>query len=384
MTDTPIDLQTEFPLDAGLCYLNHAAVAPWPQRAADAVTRFARENATHGASQYPRWLKQDHQLRRNLARLINAPSPDDIALVKNTSEALSIVAWGLDWHSGDEVVITDQEFPSNRIVWESLARIGVKTVVAPLLAGETPEAAVENCITERTRLVSVSSVQYGTGLRLDIASLGHHCRQRDVLFCVDAIQSIGAAPTDVQALPVDFTMADGHKWMLGPEGLAMLYVRPDLRERLKLYEYGWHMVQHRGDFDRKDWTPAMDARRFECGSPNLLATHALNASVGLLLEVGMAKVEGELSRRIAHLEARLSELPDLVPVTAADPERRLGIYTFRFEGRDNAAIQKTLMEKGVICAYRGGGIRFSPHFYTPFEQLDRAVMILRKVLQGNP
>ena len=376
MTQSPVDLVAEFPLSPELCYLNHAAVAPWTRRASDAVKSFADENAIRGAADYPRWMRLEQTLRGNLARLINAPAADDVALVKNTSEALSMVAWGLNWEAGDEVVITDQEFPSNRIVWESLSSLGVRTVVAPLTGEGSPEAAIEACIGDRTRLVSVSSVQYGTGLRLDLERLGHHCRSHGVLFCVDAIQSIGAAPMDVQALPIDFTMADGHKWMLGPEGLGLFYVRPDLRPRLRLYEYGWHMVREPGNFDRRDWEPAPDARRFECGSPNMLCAHALNASVELLLEVGLDKVEAELQQRIDHLATCLAELPGFVPLTPRDRGRRLGILTFRLEGEDSEALQKKLMGKGVICAYRGGGIRFSPHFYTPFERLDRAVEVV--------
>lgn len=383
MTQSPLDLAAEFPLSSELCYLNHAAVAPWTRRAADAVRRFADENVTRGAAGYPAWMRLEESLRRNLARLINAPAADDVALVKNTSEALSMVAWGLDWNAGDEVVITDQEFPSNRIVWESLSGQGVRTVVAPLSGAASPEAAVESCINKRTRLVSVSSVQYGTGLRLDLERLGRHCRDRGVLFCVDAIQSIGAAPMDVQALPIDFTMADGHKWMLGPEGLGLFYVRPDLRPRLRLYEYGWHMVRERGDFDRTDWEPASDARRFECGSPNMLCAHALNASVELLLEVGLDRVEAELAQRIDHLATRLAELPGFVPVTPPARDRRLGILTFRLDPLDSAALQKKLMGKGVICAYRGGGIRFSPHFYTPFERLDRAVEVVSEEVKAK-
>lgn len=380
MSASAPDLAAEFPLSDQICYLNHAAVGPWPRRAADAVKAFAEENATLGATHYPHWLQQDTQLRTNLARLINAPSGDDVALVKNTSEALSMVAWGLEWQAGDEVVISDQEFPSNRIVWESLSRLGVKTVIARLSQGDSPEAAVEACIGPRTRLVSISSVQYGTGLRIDLSRLGHFCRQRDILFCVDAIQSIGASPMDVQALPIDFTMADGHKWMLGPEGMGLFYVRPALRNQLQLHEYGWHMVRQRGDFNHTDWEPAEDARRFECGSPNMMAAHALNASVGLLLEVGMETVESELCQRIDYLMTELGKLPGFVQVTPTQPERRLGILTFRFEHQDSEQLQKRLMGRGVICAYRGGGIRFSPHFYTPFERLDEAVARVRREL----
>jgi cysteine desulfurase / selenocysteine lyase len=280
----------EFPLDPGLCYLNHAAVAPWPTRTTRAVQAFAEENNHTGSRHYERWLATERDLREGLRQLINATSTDEIALLKNTSEALSVVAHGLDWSADDEVVISHLEFPSNRIVWESLARYGVKLRIADLYSRDNPEQALLDCLTDRTRLLSVSSVQYGNGLRLDLPVLGKACRERNILFCVDAIQSIGTGPFDVQAIQADFVMADGHKWMLGPEGLALFYCRRERLESLRLNQFGWHMVAAVGDFDRKEWAPSPTATRFECGSPNLLCAHALHASIGLLLEVGMEQV----------------------------------------------------------------------------------------------
>ena len=378
---TAARLQDEFPMDPGLAYLNHAAVAPWPRRATDAVMRFAVENSRIGAARYDQWLSVEDQLRRNLARLINAPAATDIALCKNTSEALSMVAAGLDWRDGDEIVITSQEFPSNRIVWEALEHRGVRLRVANIDHQEvTPEGAIEDSLSDRTRLVSVSSVQYGTGLKLDIEHIGALCRSHGVLFCVDAIQSVGAEPLDVQAAGADFAMADGHKWMLGPEGLAFFYAAPQVRDQLRLQEFGWHMVADRGNYERTDWEPAPDAKRFECGSPNLLAAHALEASTHLLLEVGLGQVRERIDQRMAHLESGLNQIPGVVPLTPDHPERRLGIYTVTVSGVDNRRLCRELREHNIICANRGGGLRFSPHFYTPYAGLEQALDTLEKLV----
>ncbi|XOZ34171.1 aminotransferase class V-fold PLP-dependent enzyme [Halomonadaceae bacterium KBTZ08] len=376
-------LQKEFPLDAGLAYLNHAAVAPWPQRASDAVARFATENSRLGAARYPQWLSVEERLRHNLARLINAPSAQDIALCKNTSEALSMVAAGLDWQEGDEVIITSQEFPSNRIVWESLVDQGVRVRVADIDRQDvTPEGAIEDLISDRTRLLSVSSVQYGTGLRLDAHHLGALCESHGILFCLDAIQSAGAEPLDVQATGAHFAMADGHKWLLGPEGLAFFYVAPQWRDRLTLYEFGWHMIADRGNFERKDWEPAPDARRFECGSPNMLAAHALEASTGLLLEVGLEQVRERIDQRINHLVSGLDQVAGLTPVTPRESQRRLGILTVQVPGHKSQHLCQKLAEQQVICASRGGDVRFSPHFYTPYAALEQALDALESLLRG--
>lgn len=370
----------EFPQDGDICYLNHAAVAPWPRRSADAVIAFARENIHQGARDYPRWIQLEHRLRAQLQALLNAPTKGDIALVKNTSEALSFVAMGLSWTAGDEVLLSDQEFPSNRIPWQALEPRGVRVRQVSLDAPD-PEAALIAAMGPATRLLSISSVQYASGLRMDLQRLGQACRERGILFCVDAIQSLGALPIDVRAIDCDFLMADGHKWLLGPEGLGVFFCRREVRDRLALHQFGWHMVEAMGDYDREDWTPASSARRFEPGSPNTLAQHALSASLELLLEVGAERIQQALQQRTAYLIQSISVLPGARLLSPVVPERRAGIVTFRFEGVDNAWLHDQLMQAGVICAARGGGVRWSPHFYTPQAVLDKALAVLRNTLQ---
>lgn len=374
-------LNDEFPQIEGLRYLNHAAVAPWPRRATDAVKRFAQENMSVGARDYPQWLKVETSLRGRLARLLNAPSTADIALVKNTSEALSFVAFGLDWKTGDQIVISDEEFPSNRVVWEALQPQGVE-VKRVSLKGTDPEAALLAACGPKVRLMAISAVQYASGLRLDLPRLGEGCEQRGVLLCIDAIQQLGALPFDVQQNRCAFAMADGHKWLLGPEGLGVFYCRSDLRARLKLHEYGWHMLEHAGDYDREDWEPARSARRFECGSPNMLATMALEASLSLLEEVGMEKVGQGLSERIDHLQRELSAMQEVKLLSPVEPLRRAGILTFKIDGWDNQALFERLKSEQIVCAQRGGGIRLSPHFYTRTEIIEQTLSIIRNMKAG--
>ena len=365
----------EFPQEPGLRYLNHAAVAPWPRRASAAVCAFAEQNLRVGARDYPQWLQLEQRLRQRLTRLLNAPSGADVALVKNTSEALSFVAFGLDWRAGDQVVISDQEFPSNRVVWEALRPRGVE-VIAVDIAGADPEAALLAACTPRTRLLAISAVQYASGLRLDLPRLGAGCRARGVLLCVDAIQQLGAQPFDVQASDCAFAMADGHKWLLGPEGLGVFYCRRDLRERLELHEYGWHMLEDVGNFDRLDWQPAHSARRFECGSPNMLGAVALEASLALLEEVGLEEVGQRIEERIARLHAGIAALPGAELLSPAETQRRAGILTFRLAGRDTATLFEALKREQVVCIQRGGGIRLSPHFYTPEQVIEDTLALL--------
>lgn len=364
----------EFGLSKDICHLNHAAVGPWPKRTVEAVRRFAGENGEYGSQHYDRWLKTEQSLREQLQFLINARSSAEISLLKNTSEALSVVAYGIDWQPGDEVVISNQEFPSNRIVWESLGSMGVRTIEADIGRGDPPEQAVITAMTDRTRLVSISSVQYSTGLALELETIGAACKAAGIAFCVDAIQSIGVKPIDVRACYADFVVADGHKWMLGPEGLAMFYCREEWIPRLALNQYGWHMVEALGDYDRRTWQPASSARRFECGSPNMLGIHALHASVELLIEVGLQEIYEEVSNNISYLIDILID-NGFVIISETAPERRAGILTFRHPEKSNARVYSHLQSHGVICALRGGGVRFSPHFYTHRDILDRAVTL---------
>ena len=368
----------EFAQARDLRYLNHAAVGPWPKRTAAAVQKFAEENVLLGARDYPDWMKVEQRLRERLARVLNAPSTDDIALVKNTSEALSFVAFGLDWKAGDNVVISDEEFPSNRVVWEALKPQGVE-VIQVSLQGADPEGALLAACGPRTRLLSISSVQFATGTRVDIERLGQGLKQRGVLFCVDAIQHIGALPFDVQASQCDFAMADGHKWMCSPEGLGVFYCRAELRPQLQLHEFGWHMLEHSGDYQRDQWQPAASAQRFECGSPNTLGVMALDASLSLLEEVGIDQIGKAVTDRVMWLEEGLSTIDGVRLHSTRTAERRSGILTFSLDHKPTADVWQQLMRSQVVCLPRGPGIRFSPHFYTQSQVIEETLAIVKRI-----
>lgn len=369
----------EFPLAGNTVYLNHAGVAPWPKRTADAVKAFAEENACTGAVNYLNWLRKEASLREQLKELINAPSTDDIALVKNTSEALSLVAYGLSWKKGDNVVSSNEEFPSNRVPWESLASKGVVLRQAHLTGTAHPEERLLEMVDENTRLITISSIQFASGIRLDEEKIGRFCRQNDILFCIDAIQSLGAFQFDVQTNMADFIMADGHKWMLGPEGLGLFYTSPRARELLGLTQYGWHMIENDHGYENVPWNIAPDARRFECGSPNMLGIHALSASLSLLLESGMETVEQRILGRASYLIERIIEAPLLTMLSPLREEQRSGIVVFRHDSVDNDVLFRHLTNHRIVCAVRGGGIRFSPHFYITEAQMDRALTVVDRM-----
>jgi cysteine desulfurase/selenocysteine lyase len=367
----------DFPLTPGLIYLNHAAVAPWPKRTALAVIKFAEQNMHYGSRFYSDWLSKETELRIQLQRLINAPSADDIALVKNTSEALSFVAYGLDWQAGDNIVSSNEEFPSNRLPWESLAKQGVEFRQADIRSADSPEDALFALVDGNTRLLTISSIQFASGLRLDLERIGAFCKQHAILFCIDAIQSLGAVQFDVQAYQADFVMADGHKWMFGPEGLGVFYTTPESRDKLRLTQYGWHMMKDCHNYENKPWEIHAAARRFECGSPNMMGIHALSASLSLLLETGMAAVESLVIEKSDYLRDKIDKNAQLLLLSGGRQNKlRSGIVVFKHQTIANAELYRYLQENNVICALRGEGIRLSPHFYTGYEELAHTLELI--------
>ncbi len=385
--DTLLAMKSYFQLDNNIVHLNHAAVAPWPVVTRDAVISFAKENVSIGSQHYDCWLKTEQQLKQRLAKLINAKSTDEIALLKNTSEGLSLIAQGLLFNAGDNIVIPAEEFPSNKVVWQALETQGVDIRLVTVEGIEEPELALISAMDEHTRLLSCSSVQFARGLVLDLAVIGKACKQQDVLFCVDAIQSLGAIVFDAQACFADFVVADGHKWMCGPEGTALFYCRNEVQHQLQLTQFGWHMLKNAFDFSPQNNALPLErkiasgAQRFESGSPNMIGITALNASLGMLLEIGLKNVQ---SRVIYNADYLINQLASLSNITILGPTARgryAGIVTFQKLDVDTVKLYQHLQNNNVICAYRGDGIRFSPHFHTEIKVMDKALKLVNDFVE---
>ncbi len=375
-------MQSYFQLDAGIIHLNHAAVAPWPVVTRDAVISFAKENAAIGSQNYALWMETEQQLKQKMALLINADSTAEIAILKNTSEGLSVIAQGLDFAPGDNIVVPAEEFPSNKIVWQVLAEQGVELRLVPLQDAAQPEQALINAMDSATRLLSCSSVQYARGLRLELQTIGLACRQNNTLFCVDAIQSLGAIAFDVNTCFADFVVADGHKWLCGPEGSALFYCRKERQALLTLRQHGWHMRENMFDFSYSiDDKPlaeqfANNARRFESGSPNMTGIMAMNASLGLLLDIGISTIQQAVLENTTYLIKQLQARSDISILSPVENGRYAGIVTFIKHDCEHEKLYQQLQNNNIICALRGGGIRFSPHFYTKHSDIDNALNIV--------
>ncbi len=377
LTEVELDslLTDEFPVRNTLTYLNHASVSPLPRRSGEAVKTFIDEYVNYGTKNYQDWSDHADQLHTDLARFINASSADDIALLKNTSEGISVVAMGFPWNAGDTVLSSDEEFPSNRIPWQALADSGVAFREVTLRQpGKTPEMTLIDAMDDSTRMLAISAVQYASGLRLDLEILGKVCQEREIAFCVDAIQMLGALPVDVEAANIDFLMADSHKWLLGPEGIALFYCRKKWREMINLFQYGWHMTEKYGDFDIKTWQPATSSRRFESGTPNILGIRAFAASLSLINEIGIDRIERRILGHTELMHEFIEKSSNLEALYTDIASMKSGIITFRRRSNCPAPqLFKYLREQNIMCAERGGGVRFSPHIYNTEDEIINAL-----------
>jgi cysteine desulfurase / selenocysteine lyase len=361
----------EFPVTENLIYLNHAAVAPLPRRAAEAMQRQAEDACLHGSLHYPEWMAACEGVRGATARMVNA-EPGEIALVKNTSEGIATVALGFPWKAGDRIVAFHEEFPANYYIWKKLEETrGVRVEWLSCFDGlEKVEAAARGA-----RFLAISFVQYLSGFRADLEAIGAICRREGVFFFVDAIQGLGAFPFDVRAMKVDAFAADGHKWLLGPEGAGVLYIAKEWQDRIEPVEFGWTNVAGWADYASRDMTLRTDAGRYEPGTLNVIGSFGLRASMELLLEVGIA----EVSKAILAVTDRLAEgarakgyevLGERTAATAA------GIVCLRKPGVDARVTHAHLRERGMFGAPRQGWVRLSPHFYVSLEDADRVVEAL--------
>lgn len=360
-----------FPVTRSWIYLDHAGVAPISTRVAEALRRYAERAAHDGAAAYAQYEAEVERVRARAAQLIGA-GPDEIAFVKNTTEGIGIVASGLDWRPGDVVVGCDLEYPSNVTPWQGLRERGVETRLLPSVGGRLPGERVAEALRDpRVRLVALSSVEFSTGARNDIEAIGALCREAGVLFCVDAIQSLGYLPLDVERGGIDFLSADGHKWLLSIEGCGIFYCARRMLERLAPRVVGWHNVAEPGDYFRYQSALRGDAGRFEEGSLNTAGIFALGAAIDLLLELDVDAI-GE---RVLALTDRLADGLRERGARVLSPRgaEASGIVTFRLEDEAPARTAERLRDRGIHTVVRGGAVRASPHCYIEETEIDALV-----------
>ncbi len=293
-----------------------------------------------------------------------------------------MLAEGFPWQAGDNVVTLENEFPSNLYPWMNLATRGVETRRVPVEEGRIDLDRVAAACDQRTRMLSLSWVGYASGWRLDVGQAARLAHERGALFCLDAIQGLGVYPLDVKATGVDFLAADGHKWLLGPEGAGICYIQPDLLEKLRPIGVGWNSVQHRSDFHRVELSLRPTAARYEGGSLNMVGYHGLAASVELLQRFGLATDRSPIGERVIALaDLACDRMRDIgcVPRFKRDAAHKSGIVTFAVPGVEPEAVRQSCLDRHVIVSCRGGGVRVAPHAYNDEDDIQRLVAAVRGV-----
>lgn len=361
----------QFPITKKLVYLNHASVAPLSRRAAEAMQGLAEDALQYGSEHYARWLAAYEGVRNGAARMLNAEA-GEIAIIKNTSEGIATIAMGIAWKPGDAVVIFEEEFPANLYPWKRLAERGVEVRQLSIFddLDRIDQAA------KGARLLAISYVQYLSGYRADLDAIGEICRRQGCIFCVDAIQGMGAFPIDVRKSNIGALSADGHKWLLGPEGCGVLFVERSLQDQIEPAEFGWTNVARYADYASRDMTLRPDAGRYECGTLNTIGCFGLEAAFEFLLEIGVDMISTAVQALGDQVWNGAREL-GYETLGQRSNTSGAGIVSIRKPGVESQFIVRKLREAGFATAPRQGWVRIAPHFYIAPDEIDALLRILR-------
>jgi selenocysteine lyase/cysteine desulfurase len=375
------DLRQQMPVAGEVAYFDHAAVSPLPQPTRQAVLDWVDQAACQGVLVWNDWAENVERVRGQVARML-AADLEEIAFVPNTSSGIQLVAEGFPWREGDNLVTLANEFPSNLYPWMNLKDRGVETrMVAVEQAAPDLDRLMEAC-DARTRVITVSWVSFCTGWRLDIAELVEQAHRRGILVFLDAIQGLGVFPLDLKAVEVDFLAADGHKWLLAPEGAGIFYLRREHLQLLRPLSAGWNSVEHASQFDRIEWRPRASAVRYEGGSQNMVGITALGASLQLLADCGLTAQSSGLAERVLeitdHACQRLEHLGATI-TSRREAGGRSGIVAFDLPGKNLPAVRRHCMQKNIALSCRNGLLRISPHAYVDEEDVSRLIDVLREI-----
>ncbi|MCI0490918.1 MAG: aminotransferase class V-fold PLP-dependent enzyme [Blastocatellia bacterium] len=369
------EVRSMFPVTENYIYLNHSAVSPLSTRVRDAMIGLVEDVTRNGSANYDDWCRAYEQTRASAARLTGA-RPHEIAFMRNTSDGISSVANGIEWREGDNVVTCNVEFPANIYPWMRLrAERGIEIKMAGERDGRIDPEELLSLIDARTRVVTISWVQFASGFRSDLARIGRFCRERDIIFVVDAIQGLGGLHLDVERDYVDAFAADAHKYLLGPEGIALLYVSDRVIDRIKPTVVGWTSVkdyEHHLDYDL---TYREGAGRFECGTLNTVGVYGLGAAIELFLEYGPEEIEKYLLSLSDYLAERL-ESKGYGVVSSRLPGEASPVVTCTHEKHSPGMLYRLLQSNNIITAPRAGRLRISPHFYNTREEIDKLIEVL--------
>ena len=376
------ELRSLFPVTKSSIYLNHAAVSPLSIPTLEAIENQLRDVRDYGSAHYQSWIAIKDNARALLADLLGA-RPEQVAFMRNTSDALSTVANGLNWKSGDNLVTFEREFPANVYPWLRLRDVyGVEIRMCRERDGSVDLGELENLVNEHTRVIAISHVQYASGFRSDLERLGRIARKNDALLVVDTIQSLGVVPIDLEAELVDVAAGASHKWLLGPEGVGYLYLSDRARERIQPTLVGWVSVADPEDYNNFEQGLSRGTLPWETGTGPAALIHGLEASLRLLKSVGVAAVSAYLEELTDHLCAQVLKKGYRL-VSSRERPAKSQIVCIQHPDIPAMRLYGVLKSNHVITAPRGDRLRIAPHLYNTIEEINFLVDCLPKI-QHSP
>ncbi len=366
--------RNQFPFTSNKIYLNHAGVSPLSSDVREKMDWFINNRSFGEIEFFEEMGELRDQTRSLIAQIINAQQ-DYIAFTANTSSGFNWLTQGLKWKKGDQIILTDLEFPSNVYPFMNLEKKGVEIVFVKNKKGCIKVEDIEKAISPKTRMISISSVEFSTGFRNDLLAIGALCKHHNLIFSVDGIQGLGAIPLDVKTTHIDFLSCGGHKWLMGPMGIGFMYISPRIFDKVAPVFVGWDSVKNPLDFLDYNFELLPDARRFEYATQNNLGICGLSASLDLLHRIGIAAIEQHLLILGKQL---VNSLPDygMKFLGHEDPFYRSGIYSF--SSPDAEELFMFLKKHSVICSIRDGALRFSPHFYNNRDDINEVIDLVGK------
>jgi len=372
-------IRSLFPhLDTNQVYFNHAAIGPWCKPVLDRINEYAAQRSGGMVENFPFFLEKNASARDMLAKLLGAEA-DRLAWADNVSNSLNILANGLDWKSGDRIILNDLEFPSNIYPFLNLERLGVEIDIVKSRNGIVDVEDIEKVITPRTKLVSISLVQFLSGYRANMNAIGAMCKQRGIIFCVDAIQAAGVVEIDVMKSNIDFLAGGTQKWLMTSQGLSYIYITEELQNRITQRNVGWTSVNDAWNLLDYNLSLKSSAERFQNGTINVLGVCLFDAALNLFHDFGMKNVENNILENTEYFINQLVDIGIDPILKNVERKNRAGIVSFKHEKATE--IFEFLQNRTIYCAVREGMIRFSPHFYNTKDEIDLGVNELKGYLK---
>jgi cysteine desulfurase / selenocysteine lyase len=371
-----------FPVTKSEVYLNHAAVSPFSSNVIKAINEFLEMRSKNKVDEYPLVIEKKKDLKKNIGNLING-NPKNVAIIGNTSEGLNWLVNSLSWKPSDRIVLTDYEFPSNVYPFLNLKRFGVEVDFVNNRDGKIYVEDIESKITSRTRIVSISFVEFLNGFRNNLNEIGKICKSKNILFSVDGIQGVGALPIDVKSCGIDFISNGGHKWIMGPQGCGFMYIAPELHEKLVPAFAGWLSVKDSWNFLDYKLDFIDDAGRYEIGTSNALGIIGCKASTDLLVEIGPESIKEHLFLLGDYLIDSFEDI-DLIYNGSLALEERSGIYSFYYKDSEILKdLHQHLLKNRIHVSFRNGALRVSPHFYNEKGDIEHLITTCKSYLKKN-